>query len=76
MKKFEVIKNLIDKHINREAGQQLNCNYNVLFTYIEQCLERGLIDICEEIILLDYMDAVYKKVTAPIPAVRVIIIKR
>jgi hypothetical protein len=26
---------------------------------MEQCLERGLIDICEELILLDYMDKVY-----------------
>lgn len=69
MSKFNFIKNLIDKHINREAGQQLRYNYNALFTYIEQCLERGMIDICEEIKLLDYMDAVYKKVTAPVKVI-------
>lgn len=65
MKKFDFIKSLIDKYINRVAGQQLKGNYNVLFTYIEQCLERGLIDICEEIVLLDYMDKLYREVTAP-----------
>lgn len=72
MKKFEFIKKLIDEYINREAGQHLRYNYNSLFTYIELCLKRGLIDICEEIALLDYMDAVYKKVTAP--TVKVIIV--
>jgi hypothetical protein len=72
MKKFDFIKSLIDKYINRECGQ-LSRNYRILFSYIEQCLERGLIDICEEIILLDYMDAVYKRVTSSISTVRVVI---
>jgi fructose-bisphosphate aldolase class 1 len=72
MKKFEYIKSLIDKYISREAGQRLDRNYRVLFSYIEQCLERGLIDICEEIILLDYMDAVYKKATAPVKKVIIV----
>lgn len=71
MKKFDFIKKLIDNHISRES-RQLDKNYTVLFTYIEQCLERGLIDICEEIILLDYMDAAYKKVTAPVKKVIVV----
>ena len=71
MKKFEFIKKLIDKYINHECGQ-LDRNYNVLFSYIEQCLERGLIDICEEIVLLDYMDKVYHKVTAPVKKVIVV----
>lgn len=71
MKKFDFIKKLIDKYINRECGQ-LDRNYNVLFSYIEQCLERGLIDICEEIVLLDYMDKLYREVTAPVKKVIVV----
>jgi hypothetical protein len=68
MNKFNFIKKMIDKHITCECGQ-LDKNYRLLFTYIEQCLERGMIDICEEIKLLDYMDAVYHKATAPVKVI-------
>lgn len=72
MKRFDFIKKLIDEYITREAGSHLSENYNVLFTYIEDCFKHGLIDICEEIILLDYMDKLYRKLTVPVKKVIVV----